>query len=171
MHAAQLHSLANAVTAYSHDGGKAFIDLAKKYNISIISTQVFTSGSRDFSLTIKGLIATKCIGTVVFADTSDIVELLLQADIQNFDGVWLTGDVIVGDYSSTFRQIEQRHDDPLKVLRGVYAFTFGSGLGMPGNKQFVQDWYVLICNYPVFELHSPYTAYVFELSCRAINCN
>ena len=143
MHAAQLHSLTNAVTAYSHDGGKAFIDLADKYNISIISTQVFTSGSRDFSLTIKGLIASKCIGTVVFADTPDMVELLLQADEKQFEGVWLTADVIIGDYSSFFRYIEQRHSDPLNVFRGVYAFT----LRGPASKQFVKDWYVLICNY------------------------
>ena len=143
----------NAFAGYSNDGGGAFIEAARAYNISLVATPVYKSGKRDMVETVRRLKASGCRGTVVFADTVDMVELLLESDKQQFDGVWLTADVIIADYSGTLRAISARHNNPLKVLRGVYAITFGDGRGFPRYDQFVEDWFVSSCALTTIILH------------------
>ena len=116
--------------------------IARKYNISIKSTQVFKHASNDMSEAIRGLKASKCRGAVVFSTTTDLVELLLESEKQNLDVVWFTGDPISAQYSEALRSIEKRGSKPLEVLRGVFAFTLRHGRGLPRYKQFVRDWCV-----------------------------
>ena len=132
-------------TAYSNDGAGAFIEMANKYGITLVATPVFKSGSSDMSETIRQLKASGCPGIVAFAYVEDMVELLIESDKQQFQGVWITGDTVVAEYSSVLRVLSARHSNPLKLLRGLYGILFGNGLGLPRNNQFTKDWYVSSC--------------------------
>ena len=142
----QLDRIPDAFAGYSNDGAAAFRKMAKKYGINMIATPVYTSRSNDMSETIRALKASGCTGTVAFAHAADMVELLLESEKQQLEGVFVMGDVLVADYSTILRGLSERHSNPLKILRGVYGIVFGNGRGLPSNNQFAKDWYVSSCN-------------------------
>merc|ERR1719409_1316640 len=90
------------------------------------------------SETISALKASGCTGTVAFAHASDMVELLLESEKQQLEGVFVMADV---PDSTILRGLSKRHSNPLKILRGVYGIVFGNGRGLPSNNQFTKDWY------------------------------
>ena len=143
-HLTRLESLAICCTGYSYDGAQAFMHVARKYNITIVSTQVYKHKSKDMSETIRGLKASKCRGVVLFSTTIDMVELLLESKAQNLGAVWITGDSISSEYSKALRIIAERvprHERP-EVFRGMFVVTLRHGRGLPRYNQFIQDWYV-----------------------------
>ena len=142
----------STLTAYSNDGAAAFIAMAGKYDITLVATPVYKSGSNDMKETIRQLKASGCPGAIAFANSEDMVELLIESEKQTFQGVWIGGDAVVADYSTILRSLTARHNNPLKLLRGVYGILFGSGRGLPRNDQFAEDWYVSVCTHQKLRL-------------------
>ena len=112
---------------FSSAGARAFESAAEAKGIDVCAKAEFDPGSPNMKVTIKKIISAACCrATVVFAQSADLVSLLLEAKEQQYDGEWIVGDSVVGSLLDIIDDLKNRLSSESEVhelLRGLCCMS------------------------------------------------